>query len=89
MESLKRFKIYKSKAKLSSLLTHTVSIQPSFYVLVTALPNDEGKLESLWFNRWNGDTEMKLCNNEDLKELEELYTLFGYIGKFQVTSGNL
>ena len=89
METLKRFKIYKSKAKLSSLLTNSISIQPSFYVLVTTQQNEEAQFESLWFNRWNGETEMKLCKHDDLRDLEEMYNLYGYIGKFQVTSGNL
>jgi len=58
MDSLQVFRLYKSKAKLSSLLQHTVSIQPSFYVLAAGGGGDE-PLDTIWFNRWNGTQELK------------------------------
>jgi hypothetical protein len=50
------FKLYKTKLKLSSLLSSSHSVQstpPSFYVLTYQLNS------SLWFNRSNGDIQFK------------------------------
>ena len=59
MDKIQKFKLYKSKAKLSSLLQNTVSIQPSFYVLSKPSKNDNENIKTIWFNRWNGEIELK------------------------------
>ncbi len=70
MDSLQVFRLYKSKAKLSSLLQHTVSIQPSFYVLAAGgASNSDEPLDTIWFNRWNGTQELKKSTrNKTLSE---------------------
>ncbi len=56
---MQTYRLYKSKAKLSSLLQHTVSIQPSFYVLAANGTDDDPEIDTIWFNRWNGTQELK------------------------------
>ena len=59
MDNLQKFGLYKSKAKLSNLLS-SVSIQPSFYVLAAQLRDtDYNETIGLYFNRWSGTQEVK------------------------------
>lgn len=59
MDGLRKFRLLKSKAKLSSLLGNsTTTTQPSFYVLTT-VGQAQDKTETVWFNRLNSDVDLK------------------------------
>lgn len=63
MDGLRKFRLLKSKAKLSSLLGNstastTTTTQPSFYVLTT-VGQASDKTETVWFNRLNSDVDLK------------------------------
>ncbi len=93
MENLNIYKLYKSKVKLSTLLQQqTISIQPSYYVLVVCSSNNSSSnedkyLQSMWFNRWTGEINFKNLTFLDLEVLEEICSVYGFIGKFQISSG--